>query len=819
MVKKISERFTYFFKHFLLIYAALMLVSALGRGYECSLLAISHGKSLGLEYFLLALLNDLQLSFFVAPLILGFGWLGRYLFGDGIQQKICAQLIAVVGIIHILLIAYYGTTLLPLGADFWAYSTSELTSTVIATERVSWFGAVTILGVYLFFYWIVRKILSLSFAPFSWKKMLPLTAVFIGIIFFSPAMFNSNTATGIHEEQRANKFSYFIEQSLVFFSPFDKSSNSSQFESGYPLLRKAKYQDVLGPYFEEFESPPNIVFVIVESLGGEFIGPDGQWAGFAPYLDSLSQQSLYWENGLSLSGRTFGLVPSLLGSLPFGEHGFMDLGPDYPSHQSLISVLDRQGYYTGFYSGYDTYFDCLDLFLEYQGTDFVLNKQKLDTLLPEAKTDQNYWGIDDKAMLNFASTMLDTASTFPRLAIYHTLQSHSPFTVPNTGKYKKQFDVRLEALDITKKTRASYRQYRSELLTLMFADQAVRDFIESYQEREQFKNTIFVFTGDHWLIPVPQTTVISRYHVPIMIYSPKIKEPVHFKSVNTHADVVPTLSAFLDQQTTLSMPDSLHWIGSVMDTSRQFRSRKSVPLMRNKNRISDYLDGKHYLYGDGLYELREGLSLVEKNNPEIKNSVAGKLQRFKEINQYTTTQDKIYPGRSVVNEKYQFLATYDSLFSKIDSLGLSIDQQFKRAREYAFDSKYEIARAVAKRILMKAPDYTDVRLFIGRTYAWEGNYAEANTFFEEILRKDSTYYDVYNAYFDNEYWAGNFKNALDIINRGLEHHPQRIQFLERKIKALSKLGRYDEARQVFERVEIHSPDDQDLSELKKYLYK
>jgi len=819
MVSKDSEQFTYLFEQLLLIYASLVAVLAIGRGYEFGLLAIGHGQSLGWEYVFLALFNDLQLSVFLAPLLLGFGWFVRYLFGNEVERKSHTQLIAVVGISHILLIAYYGTTLIPLGADFWAYSISELTSTVIATERITWLAAVAVLGIYLVFYWMVGKILSLKFAALPWKKVLSITAVFIGIIFLSPVMIIGNTTTAIHKEQQANKFSYFIKQSVVSLGLFDQSPNSSQFNDSYPLLRKTNNQDVLGPYFEEFESPPNIVFVLVESLGGEFVGPNGQWTGFAPYLDSLSQEGLYWENGLSLSGRTFGLVPSLLGSLPFGEHGFMSQGPNYPSHQSLISLLDQRGYYTAFYSGYDTYFDDLNLFLEYQGTDFILNKQKLDTLLPESKTNQNYWGIDDKAMLNFASTILDTARTFPRLEVYHTLQSHSPFTVPDANKYKKQFDTNLKSLDGSENARASYKQYRSELTTLMFADQAVRDLMNSYQKREQFENTIFVFTGDHWLIPVPQTTVISRYHVPIIIYSPKIKEPAHFKSVTTHADVTPTLTAFLDQQTSLSMPDSVHWIGSMMDTSRHFRSRKSVPLMRNKNRISDYLDGKHYLYGDQLYELKEGLSLVEKNNPEIKNRIANKLQHFKDLNRYVTTQDKIYPGRAVTNEKYQFLVTYDSLFSEIDSLGLSIDQQYQRAREYAFDGRYEIARAVAQRILMRTPDYTDVRLLIGRTYAWDGNYAEANKFFKEALRRDSSYYDVYNAYFDSEYWADNYQNALTIINRGLEQHPQRIEFLERKIKALSALGRYEEARQVFERVERSSADGQDLSNLKKYLSK
>jgi hypothetical protein len=39
------------------------------------------------------------------------------------------------------------------------------------------------------------------------------------------------------------------------------------------------------------------------------------------YLDSLIPKSLYWENFVS-NGRTFGALPSILGSLPYGEKDF-----------------------------------------------------------------------------------------------------------------------------------------------------------------------------------------------------------------------------------------------------------------------------------------------------------------------------------------------------------------------------------------------------------------------------------------------------------------------------------------------------------------
>jgi hypothetical protein len=40
------------------------------------------------------------------------------------------------------------------------------------------------------------------------------------------------------------------------------------------------------------------------------------YGGFT-YLDSLIPKSLYWENFVSNAGRTFGALPSILGSLPY----------------------------------------------------------------------------------------------------------------------------------------------------------------------------------------------------------------------------------------------------------------------------------------------------------------------------------------------------------------------------------------------------------------------------------------------------------------------------------------------------------------------
>lgn len=805
----------------IVIFVAILGVFFLGRGYEVVLGIWNFGSEFANRFYLWSsLVRDFQFSVILLPALLLF-FLGlKRMIKLSTAYQIVAHVVALIGIMNILLISYFGTTQMPLGADFWAYSLFEMTNTVIAAEQVTMLSFGFIIVAYVSMFLLVRKIQSVHIFKHRESKMVNGILTAIAACFVLSLFIAGANTTPAQQEKSVNKLSYFISQSMGAVD-WGKSASSGFDQGEYPLLRTANYEkDVLGAFFKEFERPPNIVFLIVESLGGEFVGPSGQWTGFTPYLDSLSKQGLYWENGLSLSGRTFGLVPSLLGSLPFGTHGFMELGPNYPSHQSLISILDSRGYYTGFYSGYDTYFDGLDFFLDYQGTDYVLNKQSLEKLLPKAKNHSNYWGVDDKTMLEFSAELLDTAKTFPRLEIYHTLQSHSPFTVPNPEKYKQQFRKRLSELELTEKRKQAYQQYQDELTTLLFADQAVRDFMNSYQEHPQFENTIFVITGDHWLIPVPQTTAISRYHVPIIIYSPKVKEPVHFKAINTHAEIAPSLAAMLDQKTDLVMPEQVHWISGLMDTTRPFEGTQSVPFMRNKNRISDYLDEQYYLFGDELYTVGKSLSLSRSNNPKKKEELRKKLNRFKSVNNFVVEKNRLYPTQNKNvkrSERYAFLSDYDTLFTKLDSLQLTIDEQFQRARQRAFNGDYEIARVIAKRILLRAPEYYDVRILIGRTNAWQGNYEQAEEHFRKVLEEDETYEDTYNAYADSEIWQDDYETALQVVEQGLKHHPESKLLLARKIKILAYLNMPTEAQKVYNKLKMLDADYKELPKLRKHI--
>lgn len=249
-----------------------------------------------------------------------------------------------------------------------------------------------------------------------------------------------------------------------------------------------------------------------------------------------------------------------------------------------------------------------------------------------------------------------------------------------------------------------------------------------------------------------------------------------------HANIVPALTTFPEKSVNLSMPDSIHWIGQTLDTTRIFRNIHSMRLMQNKNQLSDYISGSLFLSGTTLFEISDGLNLSRISRSEKKQRLAQELAQFKSDTAYATQHNKLYPERYRIRsmEKYEFITQYVSMFQKIDSTNLGVDQQIMKAREYAFEGYYDKSRAISKRLLLGAPDYHDVRILIRRTYAWSREYYMARKNFREVIWRDSTYYDTYNALFDTEYWTGNYSTAHQVINKGLAQHPLSEKILQKK---------------------------------------
>ena len=560
---------------------------------------------------------------------------------------------------NLLLVFYYSKSLVPLGADLFGYSIQEIIHTVQASGAIN---LVLILVLILF--------VSVVVVVFRFSRKIPLPKFLLYFLFASLfiAAFFCEEVTPKEKEYKTDLEFYTVINKLQFFCgkaiPYlfddeeefiegnyfidEKSEGQNSFvyvDKNYPFMRLDSSQNVLGNYFTTSKELPNFVFIIIESLGRSFSGDGAVDGSFTPFLDSLARQSLYWKNFLSTSGRTFAVFSSLFGSLPFGEEGFLDFGEKMPQHFSFISFLKQLGYRTSFFHGGDVHFDNMDVFFKKQNTDFILSDKNFGTGYKKmpAKSEGFSWGYGDKELFKRSMEIINTEKRNPRIDVYLTLSMHDPFLVNGQGIYKNKVREQLQSLPLTVQQKAEYEKYFDMYETVMYTDDALKEFFAEYSKRNDFQNTIFIITGDHRMPEIPVKTKLDRFHVPFLIYSPMLKRREAFASVSTHFDVLPSLIAFLRENYKIETPKYVTWLGSGLDTMSYFRNIHSAPLMRNKNELLDYLDQNYFLADKKVYEVFDNLVTSKIKDDAVQSSVQNNFDEFKMKNAVMIRTKKLLP--------------------------------------------------------------------------------------------------------------------------------------------------------------------------------
>jgi len=546
---------------------------------------------------------------------------------------------------NLLLVFYYSKSLVPLGTDLFGYSPEEIMHTVRASGGFNLFLIIPVLVV-LF---AVLLIFHLS------KKIpLPKSLAYILLALLAGAFFSYASFIPKNEEYRTDLEFYTVINKLQFFSekviPYllneedvelagdyfidsgdDQQNKFTYVDKNFPFLRIDSSQNVLGNFFQTTNDLPNFVFIITESLGRSYSGEGAIDGSFTPFLDSLAGQSLYWKNFLSTSGRTFAVFSSLFGSLPFAEKGFLELGEKMPPHFSLISFLKQLGYTATFSYGGDTHFDNMDIFFKRQHVDFILDEKTFGggyNKMP-AKANGFSWGYGDKELFKRGFEMIDQQNKSPRIDVFMTLSMHDPFLVEGQDYYRNKVRAKLQTMSLSPQQLEEYEKYIEMYATVMYTDDAFKYFFEEFRKRPEFKNTIFIITGDHRMPEIPIKTKLDRFHVPFMIYSPLLKRTATFSSVSTHFDVLPTLMSFLHGNYKIETPKYVTWLGSGIDTVQNFRSLHSAPLMRNKNELLDYLNQTYFLADDEVFEVSDNLIIRKINDDEVKGRLQNYFDEFK----------------------------------------------------------------------------------------------------------------------------------------------------------------------------------------------
>lgn len=282
------------------------------------------------------------------------------------------------------------------------------------------------------------------------------------------------------------------------------------------------------PYAHSFKGR-NVVVLILESFGQEYIGYYNKKGGYTPFLDSLLHESYVFSNAFANGKQSIDAVPAILSGIPsLLERPFTE--SVYASNRmpSLATYFSEQGYHTQFFHGGVNGTMGFEAFTQSAGMQHYYGKSQYPFV------DKDYdgnWGIFDEPYLKyFANELTKNDTSF--FSVLFTLSSHHPYTIPKqyTGKFPK----------------GTYEIHES----IGYADHALKLFFEEAKKQPWYKNTLFVITADH----MSHTDMgfhqrgIGMYHVPIAFYDPSTQWKGEDSTIIQHADLFPTIIALTGGQ-------------------------------------------------------------------------------------------------------------------------------------------------------------------------------------------------------------------------------------------------------------------------------
>ena len=597
----------------------------------------------------IACLNTTIGWLFIVPWLLALFLIGSFV-SPRLALRMLQGIFLILLIAHLLLINYFSKALVPLGADLYGYSWKDIQQTVGAAGGIAWQFILLL---------IVLLVLQCLLFRISRKKLkvpaiATLSIITVGIILtFTGRPDITSGSTEFTRNLLTDKFSFFADRSWEHFfhdhtetdiyadsyMPDDQSSMAGLPQrhyidpASYPFLYQDSTADLLTPFINRSATPPNIVLILVEGLGRAFTNEHAYLGNFTPFLDSLSQTSLYWDNFLSEGGRTFAVLSSVLGSLPFARNGFLELGNDMPPHFSLVNLLRANGYHSSFYYGGDAHFDNMDLFLHRTGIDELNDGATFPsgyTRIPA--TDGFTWGYNDQSLFRRWLDSRPEDSKSPQLSVILTVSTHSPFLLNDPVGYNHRFELRMKELGFTEDEMREHRHYKDQYASILYTDQSLRDFFTAFAKRKDFDHTVFLITGDHRMPEIPMRDKIDRFHVPLLIYSPMLTRHARFSSVSTHFDITPSLLAWLGYTYGWRLPSAVTWMGDGLDTARAFRNIHSYPLMQTKTDLVDYIKGDLHLNNTTVFRLKDGLEEEAVSDKSLLEEMMGLMDAYKQRN-------------------------------------------------------------------------------------------------------------------------------------------------------------------------------------------
>ena len=381
-------------------------------------------------------------------------------------------------------------------------------------------------------------------------------------------------------------------------------------------------------------TPKNVVVIIIESFGREYIGAlnhdleDGRYQGYTPFVDLLIARSTTFTHTYCNGRKSIDGMPSILSSIPMFVEPFFLTPASMNQVTGLAGLLAKKGYQTAFFHGAQRgsmgfmAFARATGFQQYYGREDYEDDSRFGG---EADFD-GLWAIWDEPFLQYYAAKMSEMRE-PFMTSVFTASSHHPYQLP-----RQYVDVfKEESLPIHK--------------CIRYTDHALGRFFERASREPWFKNTIFVLTSDH----TNQSdhafyqTDIGGFCSPIIIYEPQSdRQPEVQDKIAQQIDIMPTVLGMLGYDEpylafgidVLNMPADSTWAVNYLSGIYQYVKHGHVLQF----------DGEHT---KAVYSLQDSL---------MQHNLAGRFARQEEmerevkaiVQQYMMrmTEDRLLPDKA-----------------------------------------------------------------------------------------------------------------------------------------------------------------------------
>lgn len=520
------------------VYAVLLIVFVTQKPLFMALDA-PVGSSYGLGDYVDVMLHGLELDVPTTGYLIALPWLFT-LFSCWWPKRLPVRKVAIgyflvvavaVSVVTVVDISLYTFWNFKLDATIFIYMDSPTQAMAsVSTLYILW-RVVCIVGYAALLTWLLWHAAPTAFSPLDgWKSRVAASAALVVVA----VPLGISIRGGVGESTANIGKVYFSDDEFLnhsavnpCFSLVASLGKSDNYADMFDYYDERKRQETVeGLYRTDTAAPtamlnttrPNVLIILMEGFGGQFIECVSGRKDITPNYARLSKEGILFTNCYSNSFRTDrGTVSALSGYAAFPTLSVMKLPIKSRTLPCIAQSLNEAGYSSSFLYGGDINFTNMQSYLRTGGYSNIVS----DVDFSRDERSQNPWGANDDVTFDRLLQMINERKGTQWHITFLTLSSHEPFTVP----YHRLDDKVANAF--------------------AFTDHCLGTFIDKLKKTDAWKNTLIVCLPDHGF-QYPSNIGYEEHHHNTMLWlGGAVKEHRVVTTVMNQSDMAATLLAQL----------------------------------------------------------------------------------------------------------------------------------------------------------------------------------------------------------------------------------------------------------------------------------